>query len=206
MSPAHIVLLTTSQETMASALKGQVVSKLGDVLFDHARHKHCPGPEHPNLLTLIVAADACAEALCHTCDLPVCASCDASFSYNIDTETAVCENCEGKPIWNSLAELANETAPRLIEVVYGCYACGGEETPENTATVLVHTEDSKRARHWLCRSCMRRLGPQRALSQLTHLDRHPGAQERYNGTSPSRLVPAITQGLNQTNHETPSQR
>ena len=195
MAAGHIVLTTSSPQRLELALLGHIYTPMGDDLFDPKTQRHCPGPPHPNLLTLIVEANGCAESYCRACDEAVCPACDVSVTYCLDTGTTICENCDGKSIWHSLAELAAETEPRLTEVVYGCYGCGGEETPLRTATIMHRDADNTPRMHWLCRSCVHRHGPEKALSQLTHADRHPNAQTSFNGTSPTRLVPSITQGL-----------
>ena len=83
----------------------------------------------------------------------------------------------------------------MITVVYGCFSCAGEEHPARTCTIHYTNAEGQFRLHWLCRSCVRRLGGNRLAQGLTHEDMHPGSQETFDGFSPSREVETITQGL-----------
>lgn len=93
----------------------------------------------------------------------------------------------------------------MITVVYGCFSCAGEEEPYYTCTIFYRDQDSKPHMHWLCRSCVRRLGHQKLAQGLTQENMHPDAQATFDGCSPSREVEAITQGLAAERKTTKSQ-
>lgn len=203
MTSGHLVLTANSPELLERTLSQGLQGPSGDVIFDPARQQHCPGPGHPNVLSIIVAADACAEAICTSCDEAVCAGCDTAYVLSLDTGRTLCERCTGRTVWQFLAELASETEPRKFTVVYGCFSCGGEEDPERSATIIYTKTDGSRAMHWLCRACVQHHGPEKALSQLTEPEMHPSAQPVFNGGSPTRQVSRISQGPGRSRHANP---
>ena len=83
----------------------------------------------------------------------------------------------------------------MITVVYGCFRCAGEEHPYYTCTILYRDPEGSPKLHWLCRQCVQQLDPGKLTLGLTHHDKHPQAQETFDGTSPTRQVETITFGL-----------
>lgn len=203
MTTGHLVLTANTPELLERTLIQRLQGSSGDVIFDPAHQQHFPGPSNPNVLSLIVTADACAEAICNTCDETVCAACGMAYVLSLDTGRAQCERCAGRTVWQFLADLAVQTEPRKFTVVYGCFGCAGEEDPERSATIIYTTNDGSRAIHWLCRACVRHHGPEKALSHLTEAHMHPSAQPVFNGCSPTRQVSRISQGPNRSPHANP---
>ena len=203
MTTGHLVLTANSPELLEATLSRTLQGPNGDAIFDPAHQQHCPGPDHPNVFSLVVRTDSCAEAICNACDDAVCAGCDMGYILSLDTGKTLCERCAGRSVWQFLAYLAAEAEPRRFTVVYGCFGCGGEDHPERSATIIYTKDDGSRVIHWLCRACVRRHGPERALSRLTEAEMHPSAQLVFNGSSPTRQVSRITQGPGRSHHANP---
>ena len=194
MPESHLVITATSPEDLSRMLAQTLTGQGGQALYDPARDRHCPGPAHPNIHSAVVQLQACAKTICSNCDEEICAGCGGGIILSLDTGRTQCGPCSGGTVWQFLAALSTEKTPRTFTVVDGCFSCGGSETPERTATMMYTQDSGNRAMHWLCRSCVRHHGPEKALSQLTQRDMHPDAQPVFNGSSPAREATSLCQG------------